>query len=111
MITGKEANKVLGEVVKLLIAKKKQTGQYNVAINHKGLDYDMAITTFDDKPFERKHVLITAYAPGTIGMSYTPLTLEPIKCGYTKKEVDKMLDAHENARKNTLRELRLKRST
>lgn len=80
-----------------LIAKKKKNKFYNVALEDKeqfkitgikGLSFSMAISTYDDKPFEKKRVRITAHASGgDCFMQRDILILNPIEAGYDKKDV------------------------
>ena len=79
---------VVNEAINKLITKKKRTKSYNTAIKFKGLEWDMAISTYDNKPFNQKKVYITVWYKM---QSKTVAIISPRKAGYTLKEVNKTL--------------------
>jgi len=73
------------EAILKLIAFKKKTGLYNVLIKHAGLEWSMALTTYDNKPFDKKRVYVAAH----FEMSQKCVaTLTPQEAGYTKEEFE-----------------------
>lgn len=74
---------IIQEATRRLIALKKKSGLYNVKIDFEGLEWTMALTTFDGKPFNKKKVNITCFC-GTREKLLNIIT--PKEAGYTLKE-------------------------
>lgn len=82
----KELDRVVKTAVKKLVAFKKKSGMYNVKVRYKGLDWTMVISTFDDKPFDKKTVRVEVLAKEGF-FSKEVATLTPREAGYDEETV------------------------
>ena len=82
-------NQIIDEAVKKLIAAKKRLNCLNSSIHFEGLDWTMAISLYDGKPFCEKRVRIEIFQGFH---SKTIRILKPADCGYTIDEVQEYLN-------------------
>ncbi len=91
LLTGddKKIKQYIKTITQKLIAEKKKTNYFNVGIKDKGIEFVMAITAYDSKPFAKKDVNITAFLGGQQKLINV---ITPAKAGYTKKAFDEYIN-------------------